>query len=252
MPPERQIRVRHARARTPDLPSPFRPVMLRDAGDAFAHACNHAAALGGGTLVYVGRFDFTEFAVVLEPDEALALAWLALYAGMVALVESLATVAPPGKTIAVAWPDAILVNGGPVGGGRLAWPGGVGDAEMPSWLVFGAMIRMVSLTDSRAGFRPLATALESEGFQDIDADRLVESFARHLLRTIDHWRESGFTAIANEYSSRLEQLEGMRYAIGESGELLVTRPGGSLEHRPLRPKLGAPSWLDPDGGEPRG
>ena len=249
--PEQQIRVRNACARALDLPSPFRPVTLREVGDAFAHACNHATALGGGTLVYVGRFDYAEFAVVLEPDEGLASAWLALYAGMVALAEALATMAPPGKTIAVAWPDAILVDGGLVGGGRLAWPGGVGDAELPPWLVFGAMIRMVSLTDDRTDFRPPATALESEGFEDIGADRLVESFARHLLRIIDHWRESGFAAIANEYSSRLEQLEGMRYAIGESGELLVTRPDGSVEHRPLRPELGAPSWLDPDGGEPR-
>ena len=40
---------------------------------------------GAGTLVYVGRFDLAEFAVVLEPEEPLRTARRALYAGMVAL-----------------------------------------------------------------------------------------------------------------------------------------------------------------------
>ena len=47
-------------------------VTLREVGDAFAHAKANAAALGAGTLVFVGRFDLAEFAVVLEPDEPLA------------------------------------------------------------------------------------------------------------------------------------------------------------------------------------
>ena len=40
-------------------------------GDAFAHATSIAAEQGAGTLVYVGRFDLAEFAVVLEPEEPL-------------------------------------------------------------------------------------------------------------------------------------------------------------------------------------
>ena len=54
-----------------ELPPPFRLVTLREVGDAFAHASAHAAEEGAGTLVYVGRFDLAEFAVVLEPDEPL-------------------------------------------------------------------------------------------------------------------------------------------------------------------------------------
>ena len=40
-----------------DLPPPFRPVALREVGDAFAHATRIAAEAGAGTLVHVGRFD---------------------------------------------------------------------------------------------------------------------------------------------------------------------------------------------------
>src|SRR5499425_2443274 len=54
-----------------DLPPPYRLVTLREVGDAFAHARQVAAEEGAGTLVYVGRFDLAEFAVVLEPEEPL-------------------------------------------------------------------------------------------------------------------------------------------------------------------------------------
>src|SRR6266542_2175431 len=91
-----------ARMRTPfapklDLPPAFRLVSLREIGDAFAHAQNIAAAEGGGTLVWVGRFDVVEFAVVLEPEEPLARARRAFYAGMAALVDALSVHAPPEK-----------------------------------------------------------------------------------------------------------------------------------------------------------
>src|SRR5437764_13555082 len=140
--------------RTLDLPPPFRQVVLREAGDAFAHACARAGELGAGTLVFVGRFDLAEFAVVLEPDRPLAAARLAFYAGMVALGDALAAGAPPEKPIGIEWPDAIQVDRGLVGGGRLAWPDGCGEAAVPEWLVFGAMIRTVSARGAEAALHP--------------------------------------------------------------------------------------------------
>src|SRR5919204_4176494 len=124
-----------------DLPPLFRPVVLREVGDAFAHACAHAGELGAGSFVFIGRFDVAEFAVVLEPEEPLAAARRAFYAGMVALGDTLAACAPPEKPIAIAWPDALHVDGGLVGGGRLAWPENGDEQAVPDWLVFGATIR---------------------------------------------------------------------------------------------------------------
>src|SRR5262249_39940683 len=82
-----------------DLPPPFRLVTLREVGDAFAHATRVAAQEGAGTLVYVGRFDLAEFAVVLEPEEPLKTARRALYAGLTALADALAVHAPPERPI---------------------------------------------------------------------------------------------------------------------------------------------------------
>src|ERR1051326_492441 len=141
---EKRNRIYRPYARMLDLPPPFRLVVLREVGDAFGYACANAAELGAGTLVFVGRFDLAEFAVVLEPNEPLASARRVFYAGMVALGDALAAPAPPEKPIVIEWPDAIYVDQGLVGGGRLAWPDHADEHAAPHWLVFGAAIRTVS------------------------------------------------------------------------------------------------------------
>jgi biotin-(acetyl-CoA carboxylase) ligase len=236
-----------------DLPPGFNLVMLREVGDAFAHAKAHAAELGAGTLVFVGRFDLAEFAVVLEPDEPLATARRAFYAGMSALADALASHAPPEKPIAFQWPDTILVDNGLVGGGQFAWSKGPED-EPPQWLVFGAMIRTVAMSEQEPGLRPLSAALEEEGFDGLGSGRLVESFARHLMVAVDAWQEQGFAAVGKEYLARLapEKEKGVRRDVDDNGDLLVRRMGkADVERRKLVPALAKASWLDPKTGAPR-
>src|SRR5712691_2088664 len=153
-----------SRIRTPyatalDLPPPFRLITLREVGDAFAHATKIAAEQGAGTLVWVGRFDLVEFALVVEPDEPLRAARRTFYAGMAALAEALLVHAPPEKLVAFDWPDAIFVDGGLIGGARPAWPAGAAEDAPPDWLVFGAMIRTVTTVAGEPGLRPFAAAL---------------------------------------------------------------------------------------------
>ena len=224
---------------------------LREVGDAFAHARANAAELGAGTLVFVGRFDLAEFAVVLEPDEALRSARRAFYAGMTAMADALIAQAPPETPIEFVWPDAIHVNHGLVGGGQLAWPDGPED-QPPPWLVFGGMIRTVSMAEGDPGLRPLSAALEEEGFDDAGAGRLVESFARHLMVHVDAWQEFGFAEVAKNYLGRLAAEKGARRDIDENGDLLVRRMGKvEVERRGLVPALAVPSWLDPATRGPR-
>ena len=234
-----------------DLPPAFRLVTLREVGDAFAHAKANAAELGAGTLVFVGRFDLAEFAVVLEPDEPLRTARRAFYAGMAALTDALIAHAPPEKPIACAWPDAIYVDHGLVGGAQFAWSDGPED-EPPAWLVFGGMIRTVSMAEGEPGLRPLSAALEEEGFDELGSAGLVESFARHLMVQTDTWQEFGFKEIAKTYLARLEQEKGVRRDIDDNGDLLVRRMGKTdAERRALIAALAKPSWLDPATRGPR-
>ena len=219
MPIEGRSRLRAPFAPKLDLPPPFRLVTLREAGDAFKHATAIAADAGAGTLVHVGRFDLAEFAVVLEPDDILRAARRAFYAGMAALADALAACAPPEKPISFVCPDAIEVDGGLVGGARLAWPPGGDEDATPAWLVFGAMIRTVALSDGEAGLRPLSAALEDEGFDDLGSGRLVESFARHLMVAIDAWQTGGFDEVAKEFLQRLPRESGVKCRLDDNGDL---------------------------------
>lgn len=235
-----------------DLPPPFRATALREVGDAFAHAVAVAEMEGAGTLVHVGRFDLAEFAVVLEPEEPLRTARRALYAGMVALADALAAHAPPEKSIAILWPDAVVVDGGLVGGGRLGWPAGTAEDSPPSWLVFAATVRTVAVGEHEPGLHPLSAALADEGFADYNSGRLIESFARHFMVGIDTWQQDGFSAVAKSYLSRLAPEERSRGKIDNNGDLLLQRVGrAAAECRQLMPALAVPSWLDPSTGELR-
>lgn len=251
MRPGSRIRARMPFSSELMLPPPFTLVTLREVGDAFQHAISIAVEGGAGTLVYVGRFDLAEFAVVLEPDEPLRQARRSFYAGMSALADALIAQAPPETPLDIAWPDAIMINHGAVGGGRLAWPRDADEDKPPAWMVFGAMIRTVSMTDE-PGLNPLTTALEEEGFTDFASARLVESFARHLMLAVDRWQERGFAAVAHDYLERLPKGKGIRHAIDDNGDLLIR--GTEMvdaERKELLPALATPAWFDPEAGGPR-
>jgi biotin-(acetyl-CoA carboxylase) ligase len=251
MPSEPGTRIRSLYAETLNLPPPFKLVTLREVGDAFAHAQQIAAADSAGTLVYVGRFDLAEFALVLEPEESLASARRVHYAAMVALADALAAHAPPEKPIAFDWPDGIRVDGGLVGGGRLAWPSGADETAIPEWLVFGAAIRTVSVGPGEPGLHPLSAALEDEGFDGLASARLVESFARHFMLALDGWYEHGFGTVARNYLRYLAPDSGTRREIEQNGDLLISGVMGGAQRRAFVPALLSPQWLDPAMGGPR-
>jgi hypothetical protein len=219
-------------------------IKLREVGEAFVQAQSLAASAGAGTLVYVGRFDVIEFATVLEPEEPLQLARRALYLGLNALGDALTAHGPPGSPLTFGWPGAIRVNGGLVGGGRLGWPAGGSEDEVPDWIVFGGLIRTVSLGRD-AGLNSLASALEDEGFLELNSDRLIESFARYLMSNVDVWQSLGFDAIARHYLDRLDLEKGASATLAENGDLLVQwRSAQKPERHSLLDALASPTWLD--------
>jgi biotin-(acetyl-CoA carboxylase) ligase len=238
-------------ARKLDLPPRFRPVALRELGDAFDYATAQAAALGAGALVFVGRFDVAEFAVVLEPEEPLTVARRAFYAGMLALAETLAALAPPETSIGIAWPDAVHVGGRPVGGGCFAWPDGGDEDAVPDWLVFGAAIRLVSRSGKETG-RATLSALKDEGFGEIGVERFIEGLARHLMAAFDRWRDGGLAALLRDFSAMLRREPGACLAIDANGDLRIERPGEPAARRDLRAVLASPSWLGVAREVPRG
>jgi biotin-(acetyl-CoA carboxylase) ligase len=221
------------------------------------HAVSIASEHGAGTLVWVRRFDTLEMALVLEPEEPLAEARRAIYPAMSAMADALAAHCPPEKPLDFAWPDTIRLDGGILGGARLAWPDSAAEDEVPEWLVIGMKLRTVIALAASGSNRldqahTLGTSLEAEGFEMMDQAALIESFARHFMVHVDVWREQGFVPVGQNYLARLREESGVRRGIDKNGDLLVRRlnTAKAVERRSLVAALAARQWLDPETEEP--
>jgi hypothetical protein len=216
-----------------DLPPPFRLATLRERGDAFAHAQAIAAAEGAGALVWTRRFDLAEFAVVLEPDEPLREARRALELCMAALAAAIAAHCPPALPLAIDWPATIRFDGSIIGGGQLAWPAGATQDQPPAWLAFGAVLRLHAMKEVEPGLHTLGASLFDLGFEDADAGRLIESFARHLLALSDRRARDGHGPIAAQF------------------ERWLSAPVPGDEAAMAAALAAPPAWRDAETGEPK-
>jgi biotin-(acetyl-CoA carboxylase) ligase len=236
-----------------DLPPGYTLVALRELGDAFAHGCDIAAQAGPGTLVWVRRYDLVEFSVILEPDEPLVSARRAFFAGMNAVADAIAAHCPPEREVSFGWPDTIRFDGGLLGGARLGWPANCGENDIPDWLVFGVNLRAADMAHIEQVQAASGVSLLSEGFEMIDTDAIIGSFARHLMTAFDRWNEHGFEAIARDYLERLPKRDAdERRAIDVNADLLVRRPGGRPPERTsLVDALAERTWYDPQARGPK-
>jgi biotin-(acetyl-CoA carboxylase) ligase len=237
-----------------DLPPGYTLVPLRESGDAFARGLAIASEAGAGTLIWVGRYDLVEFAVVLEPDEPLVLARRALFAGMNAIGDAIAAHCPPERSVSFEWPDAICFDQGLVGGARLGWPPDCKEDEVPAWLVLGVMLRAADMAELETASAPWGTSLMGAGFEMVETEALISSFARHLMTAFDQWNERGFEPIADAYLARLAKKEDSgRRGIDRNGDLLIDAPadGDPRVRASLLEGLGRVAWYDPGLRGPR-
>src|SRR5436190_17737647 len=186
-----------------DLPPGYTLVALRELEDAFAHGCDIAAQAGAGTLVWVRRYDLVEFSVILEPDEPLVSARRAFFAGMNAVADAIAAHCPPEREVSFDWPDTITFDAGLLGGARLGWPRDCAESEVPAWLVFGVILRAADMAHLEEVQAASGVSMLSAGFEMVDTDAIIGSFARHLMTAFDRWNERGFEAIAKDYLARI-------------------------------------------------
>lgn len=220
----------------PPLPSLFAPVMLREGADALARAVELAPEhglgepRGAGTLVWVQAMNRAEAAVVLEPDRPLGQARLAYLTAANALADALSAIAPPELPVTWRWPGTLCVNGGVVGGMRLALPPDATADAIPDWMVVGFELRLAWPDSVITGERPGETSLLEEGFDELTPAGLTEAWARHLMANMDEWQARGTRRVAEKYLARLEDLagdKGVKRGIDpNTGALVLDREGG--------------------------
>ena len=113
---------------------------------------------------------------------------------------------------------------------------------MPAWLVFGVLLRAADMAHVPEVQAAAGVSLLSEGFELVDTDAIIESFARHLMTAFDRWNERGFEAVARDY---LERLPRARPVSGEASTSTATfwsacRPGAGR-------RSGRASWMRSEG-----
>ncbi len=166
---------------------------------------------------------------------------------MNALADALAVHSPPERDIAFRWPDAILLDDGLLGGGRLVTPKDCVETAVRSGWSLGECCARRRHDHVDPGFAPGSTTLVAEGFEVIDGDLIIESFARHLMSAFDRWSESGFRAIGEDYLSRLpKKVASERRILDANGDLVVGLPSAAKPERfSLAEGLKAAAWYDP-------
>lgn len=227
------------------LPPPYR--LIRTAGrDVLAEAVRVSPDHGAGTLVLHQSPGLLAFAVVLEPEEALAGARQAFVLGMAALADALAAHCPPERPVRLHWPDQVLYDAARLGGGRMAAAPGCAEDAVPDWLVFAAELIADRDHVEETGRYPGSTSLAEEGFDP--AEDIVSTFASYMMLYFDRWAHSGFAAVSNAFLRRIDPplLRGVRRIEGDR-MVEITHTGTARHYPSLQDVLARQAWRDETG-----
>jgi hypothetical protein len=226
------------------LPPPYTPHCI-EVGDVLAEALRRAPREGAGTLVWRHGGGILAFAVVLEPDQPLAQARMAFFAGMCALGDTLAAHCAPDRPVRFGWPDVVVYDAARLGGARFATPEGCGQDEVPDWMVFA--VDLIAERDHLVdpGAFPDSTSLKEEEFEP--AEDILESFASYLMLWFDRWAHQGLQVMVERYLERLDPPLPAGARSLADGDLVERLASGEMRHETLADGLAACRWRD-DGG----
>lgn len=240
----------------PEFPPLYRPFAVTPELDPFER-CVSVAADGAeaGTLLWSIGQDACECAVVLAPEQSLEASLPIVLVAMLGLGDALGSLVPPVVAVTYGWPDRIEVNGGVVGGVRMAHAETTAPNRIPDWLVigFGVAVRG-RWAEAETGDELRRTTLADEGCGDIQTVDLLEAFARHFLAWINRWQEDGVGPVLQAWMSRATGLgkpivveiggqkkEGTFSGLTEAGAIRIEKDGVT-QTISLEEAMKVPTW----------
>ena len=166
----------------PDFPPLYRPFAVTPELDPFER-CVSVAADGAeaGTLLWSIGQEACECAIVLAPEQSLEASLPVVLVAMLALGDALGSLVPPLVAVTFGWPDRLEVNGGAVGGVRMASAPTETSNAAPDWLVIGFGVALRGPWGEGEGTDDIPrTTLAGEGCSEVDTIDLLEAFTRHF------------------------------------------------------------------------
>jgi BirA family transcriptional regulator, biotin operon repressor / biotin---[acetyl-CoA-carboxylase] ligase len=239
----------------PVMPPLFRPLAVTPDIDPFERGLQVAAegAEAGTVLWSIGR-ERCQAAVVLAPEHTLEDSLPVVLVAMLGLGDALGALLPPVVALTFGWPDRIEVNGGVVGGVRMASAPTEKPSDIPDWIVIGYSLASQSRAgDPEPGQQPGRTTLADEGCEIACID-LIEHFTRHFLAWINRWQEDGVAPVRQAWLSRAARLsssievasgphrkQGIFTGLTDSGSIRLMR-NGITQTVSLEEAMKAPTW----------
>jgi biotin-(acetyl-CoA carboxylase) ligase len=193
----------------PQFPPLYRPFAVTLEIDPFERCLSVAAeGVEAGTLLWSIGQEACECAIALAPEQSREASLPVALVTMLGLGDALGSLVPPVVAVTFGWPDRIEVNGGVVGGVRLAIAPTPTPSAVPQWMVvgFGVAVRGPWADDGEPGDDLYRTTLAEEGCGDIQTVDLLEAFGRHFLAWINRWQEDGVGPVRQAWMARATGL----------------------------------------------
>lgn len=244
-----------AMSERPNFPPLYQPFAVTPELDPFERAIVVAGeGAEAGTLLWSIAQDACECAVVLAPEQPLEASLPVVLVAMLGLGDALGSLVPPVVAVTFGWPDRLEVNGGVIGGVRMASAPTVVPAAVPDWMAigFGVAVRGPWAEDQPPDDL-LRTTLAEEG-AEIQTLDLLEAFARHFLAWMNRWQDDGVGPILQAWMSRATGLgkpivieigdhlrQGTFAGLTESGAIRLVKEGVT-QTISLEEAMKVPSW----------
>ena len=206
-----------------------------------------------GTLLWSASQSRCQAAVVLAPEHPLEDSLPVVLVTMLGLGDALGALVPPVVAVTFSWPDRIEVNGGTVGGVRLASAKTEASTALPDWLVVGYGLARESSEDDTQTEADDRTTLIEEGCEIACID-LVENFGRHFLGWVNRWQEDGVAPVRQAWLSRASNLSktievtsgahkklGIFTGLNDTGSIRLMR-NGITQTVSLAEAMKSPTW----------
>jgi BirA family transcriptional regulator, biotin operon repressor / biotin---[acetyl-CoA-carboxylase] ligase len=241
----------------PQFPPLYRPFAVTLEIDPFER-CMSVAAEGveAGTLLWSIGQEACECAIALAPEQSREASLPVALVTMLGLGDALGSLVPPVVAVTFGWPDRIEVNGGVIGGVRMACGPTASPAAVPDWLVvgFGVAIRGPWGEGGEPGDDYYRTTLAEEGCADLQTTDLLEAFARHFLAWLHRWQEDGVGPVQQAWLARATGLgttveidiggqkrDGTFAGLTESGAIRLDKDGVT-QTISLEDAMRVPTW----------
>jgi len=160
-------------------------------------------------------------ALVLAPEAPLEAAMAMVFAASNGFADAFGALAPSEIAAQFDWPGGFRINGAQCGGLRAAASTRDPGAE-PDWLVIALDIPFRAEAGQEPGAAPERTTLVEEGCADLEPQRLLESWSRHMLVWIHEWLENGMPRLHAQWRARAFAL-GREVAVPLGDETLAGR-----------------------------